>query len=76
MFYPEIHAVSENFPPIGTCDFKKGNVYKIINFLPKLDKIPPVFQTGDYMVECQVLKEGETIESMKIYGQLFNIASG
>ncbi|CAG9801676.1 unnamed protein product [Chironomus riparius] len=75
LFYPSIHAASKNFPALGTCDFTEGKIYKIINFLPNLDKVPPVFQSGDYMIECQVTKAGELIQALKIYGQLYNIDS-
>lgn len=76
LFFPSIHASSTNFPPLGTCDFTKGTIYEIINFLPNLDKVPPVFQSGDYMVECKIFKGDEIIQGLKVYAQLYNIASG
>lgn len=76
LFYPAILPKTENFPDVGMCDFTKGKVYKIINYLPELDKVPPVFQSGDYMIECNITKSENFIQGFKIYGQLYNIASG
>ena len=76
LFYPSIHTKSENFPALGTCDFTKGNIYKVINYLPSLDKVPPVFQSGDYMIECNITKGVDFIQGFKVYGQIYNIASG
>ncbi|KAG5684484.1 hypothetical protein PVAND_013716 [Polypedilum vanderplanki] len=73
LFYPAFLETTKNFPPLGTCDFKKGK-YEFENYMPDLSKVPPVFESGDYMVECQALKNKELINGYKIYGQVFNYA--
>jgi hypothetical protein len=75
-YYPGIHAASENFPPLETCDFKKGQIYSIKNYLPNLERVPPVISSGDYMIDCQVSREKELIQGVKVYAQIFNIMSG
>ena len=75
LFYPAFHAHTENFPPLGSCDFTKGIVYNVKNYLPDLSKVPPVFQSGDYMVECNGYRGEEFIQGFKIYAQVYNIAS-
>ena len=73
-FYPAFHA-STNFPPLGTCDFKNGFTYFIKNYLPDLSKVPPVFQSGDYMLECKLYRGEEFIQGFQTYSQIYNIAS-
>lgn len=72
MFYPEIVAHGENFPPVGTCDFKTGTLI-LKDYLPDLSKVPPVFESGDYQLECNVIKGKEIIQGLKFFGQVYNI---
>jgi len=72
MFYPEVLAHGENFPPLGTCDFKTGTII-IKDYLPDLSKVPPVFESGDYQLECNVIRGGEIIQGLKFFGQVYNI---
>lgn len=73
-FYKEFHSCTENFPPLDSCEFKKG-VYFIKNYLPDVKNLPPVFQSGDYMLECLLHKGDELIQGYKLFGQLYNIPS-
>ena len=75
LFYPALHAHTTNYPPIGTCDFTKGITYELVNYLPELSNVPPVFQSGDYMIECKMTKAGEFIQGYKVYLQVHNIPS-
>lgn len=72
MFYPDVVAHGENFPPLGTCDFKTGTII-IKDYLPDLSKVPPVFESGDYQLECKALRGGEIIQGLKFFGQVYNI---
>jgi hypothetical protein len=73
-FYADLHKKSRNFPPIGSCDFKKGS-YEVDNYMPDLSKLPPVFESGDYMVECQGKKNDEIINGYKLFAQIHNYAN-
>ncbi|KAL7026591.1 hypothetical protein ACKWTF_005092 [Chironomus riparius] len=73
-FYAGFHKHTD-FPPLKTCDFKKGVKYNIKNYLPDMSKVPPVFESGDYMVECKISKGGEFIQGTVTYSQMYNIAS-
>lgn len=72
LLYPEVLDVSD-FPPLGTCPWPKGEL-KIHGYEPDLSKIPPVIDTGDYMVECKLLSDGEMVQGMKIFGSVLNMA--
>lgn len=71
IFYPDILAHSENFPPAGSCDFKKGTYY-IKNWHPNLSNVPPVFETGDYMVDCSVSLNEQVFQVIRLYGQILH----
>lgn len=71
IFYPDIVAHSENLPSPGSCDFKK-ETYVIKNWLPDLSNVPPVFESGDYMVDCTALRNEESFQVIKVYGQVYN----
>jgi hypothetical protein len=74
LFYAKFHDHT-NFPPLKTCDFKKEVKYYVKNYLPDLSKVPPVFESGDYMVECKILRGEELIQGTITYSQIYNIAS-
>jgi len=74
LFYAGFHKFTD-FPPLKSCDFKKGASYYIKNYLPDLTKVPPVFESGDYKVECKIYKAGEFIQGTITYSQMYNIAS-
>lgn len=75
IFYPEIHKITD-FPPIGTCPWAKGK-YHINGWQPVLSSLPPVFKSGDYMVEMHIRKigdESKVLQGVKVYGTLLNTA--
>lgn len=76
IFYPEIQKVSD-LPAIGACPHPKG-VYHIRGFQPDESRIPAVFGSGDYMVECQLRKIGKEekiVQGFKIYATVLNLRS-
>lgn len=69
VFYPEFHTYT-NFPPIPSCEFKKGIAYTINNYIPDLSKVPPVFESGDYAMEAQGFKNDEFINGFRVYASV------
>lgn len=70
MFYPEIKAVSD-FPDIENCPWPP-NTYHINGYHPDLSKVPPIADSGDYMIECQIKRGDEIINGMKVFGSVLN----
>lgn len=73
-FYKDFHSYTQNFPPLDTCDFKKG-VYFVKNYLPDVRTLPPVIESNDYMVECLLYKGDDLIQGFKLFAQIYNIPS-
>lgn len=74
MFYPEIQLVSD-FPDIETCPWP-AKTYTISGYQPDLSKIPPVADTGDYMVECQFKRGDNIVNGIKVYASVLNMNYG
>lgn len=74
-FYPGIHAVT-NFPPFPQCDFKAGVTYTIDNYIPNLDTLPPVFESGDYALEVKVFQGDTYVNGYRLYGSILNFGAG
>lgn len=72
MFYPEFQAATD-LPGVGVCPWPAGK-YTIFGFQPDLSKIPPVVDTGDYMVECQFKKDEDLLNAIKIFGTVMNMS--
>lgn len=69
LLYPEIQASSdlpENCPwPAAT--------YHIFGYQPDFSKMPPVFNTGDYMLECQIRKDEKMLNGIKVFGNVLSL---
>lgn len=74
MFYPEIQLVSD-FPDLENCPWP-AKTYHINGYQPDLSKIPPVADTGDYMVECQFKRGDNIVNGMKVYASVLNMNYG
>ena len=68
MIYPDIKVVTD-FPEYSTCPWPAG-IYHIYGFSPDLSRIPPILDSGDYMVEFQYRKGEEILNKLQIFGTL------
>jgi len=75
IFYPEILKFTENFPPLGSCIFKEGKYY-FRDYAPDLSNLPPVFESGDYQLECSFSLGEELVNGYKVYADVLNMPSG
>lgn len=67
-------ALKCNFPVIFINEIP-GNYY-VNNYIPDLSKIPPVLESGDYMIECKVFdKDGKFLNGLQTYGQMIFLPS-
>lgn len=72
IFYPDIIKFT-NFPPIPSCDFPVG-VYTVTNYVPNIDKLPPIFESGDYAMEVKLFIKGTYINGYTLYASILNFA--
>jgi hypothetical protein len=71
LMYPDLQSKTD-FPDASVCPWTP-RVYKIHGYQPDLEKLPPILDSGDYMVECQLLKDGAMVNGMQVYGSVLNI---
>lgn len=74
LLYPDFQKKTD-FPDLGVCPWP-ARVYHINGWNPDLENLPPIVDTGDYMVECKLLREEEVLQGMQIYGSVLNIPLG
>ncbi|CAO1384155.1 unnamed protein product [Diamesa hyperborea] len=70
MFYPGVLAASD-FPSIETCPWP-SNLYHFLGYSIQLSKAPPIFPSGDYMIEAYSELGGKMQNGYRIYGTLSN----
>jgi hypothetical protein len=70
--YPGIKKVSD-FPETGTCPWPAGT-YHINGYKADFSKLPPVLDSGDYMIECKFQTGGKDINGIKAYVSILNKA--
>lgn len=71
LFYPGIQKHT-NLPEPGNCDFKVGKIF-VNDYMPDLSTLPPVFQSGDYMIDFKIMKNGEMLNGYKVIANLIVI---
>lgn len=64
-----------DLPDVDTCPWP-AKTYHIYGYHPDLSKVPPFLDTGDYMLECQLLKDEEILNGIQVYASLMNMGMG
>lgn len=72
MLYPEFQAMTD-LPELGACPWPAAT-YHIFGFQPDLSKVPPVLDTGDYMVECQIKCGDKLLNAIQIFASVMNMS--
>lgn len=70
MFYPDFQSATD-LPELGTCPFP-ARKYHINGWQPNLSMVPPVFESGDYMAECQLIQDEEVVQGIKGFATVLN----
>lgn len=76
-FYPDIRKQG-NFPPSEVCPWPPGKYY-LNGYYPNMTNLPPLFESGDYMIEAKLYEDTEykdMKQGMRIYANIQNKVAG
>jgi hypothetical protein len=57
------------------CPFQPGT-YHANNLLANFTGLPPIFETGEYMIHMDGFKDGAMVQSIQIYVTMINMVMG
>jgi len=73
MLFPKLIEASD-LPKQGVCPWPAAE-YHINGYDPDLSQVPKILETGDYMVECRIEKEGAILNGYRVYASIINMAN-